>query len=77
LAIFAIPLLAGDALQGALLRAMTFMIVASPCAVVLATMPPLLLAEVLPTKARPAEEQDRPHEGVVAVLRGLPELARR
>jgi heavy metal translocating P-type ATPase len=44
LAIFAIPLLAGDDLQGALLRAMTFMIVASPCAVVLATMPPLLSA---------------------------------
>jgi cation-transporting P-type ATPase J len=44
LAIFAIPLLAGDDLQNALLRAMTFMIVASPCAVVLATMPPLLSA---------------------------------
>src|SRR3954453_14879623 len=44
LAIFAIPLLAGDDLQGALLRAMTFMIVASPCAVVLSTMPPLLSA---------------------------------
>ena len=44
LAIFAIPLLAGDELQSALLRAMTFMIVASPCAVVLATMPPLLSA---------------------------------
>src|SRR3954465_9181389 len=44
LAIFAIPLLAGEDLQGALLRAMTFMIVASPCAVVLATMPPLLSA---------------------------------
>jgi heavy metal translocating P-type ATPase len=44
LAVFVIPLLAGDDLQGALLRAMTFMIVASPCAVVLATMPPLLSA---------------------------------
>ena len=44
LAVFAIPLLLGDALQQALLRAMTFMIVASPCAVVLATMPPLLAA---------------------------------
>ena len=44
LAIFAIPLAAGEDLQGALLRAMTFMIVASPCAVVLATMPPLLSA---------------------------------
>ncbi|QIZ33972.1 heavy metal translocating P-type ATPase [Saccharopolyspora sp. ASAGF58] len=44
LAVFAIPLLLGDDLQSALLRAMTFMIVASPCAVVLATMPPLLSA---------------------------------
>ncbi|KAA2265348.1 heavy metal translocating P-type ATPase, partial [Solihabitans fulvus] len=44
LALFAIPLLWGDSLQDALLRAMTFMIVASPCAVVLATMPPLLAA---------------------------------
>jgi heavy metal translocating P-type ATPase len=32
------------AVQDSLLRAMTFMIVASPCAVVLATMPPLLAA---------------------------------
>ena len=37
-------LLSGELLQRALLRAMTFMIVASPCAVVLATMPPLLAA---------------------------------
>jgi cation-transporting P-type ATPase J len=42
--LFAIPLLAGAAFQPTLLRAMTFMIVASPCAVVLATMPPLLAA---------------------------------
>jgi heavy metal translocating P-type ATPase len=42
LAVFAVPLAFGAALSGALLRAMTFMIVASPCAVVLATMPPLL-----------------------------------
>jgi cation-transporting P-type ATPase J len=42
--LFAAPLLAGEAFQPALLRAMTFMIVASPCAVVLATMPPLLAA---------------------------------
>nr|WP_304440726.1 heavy metal translocating P-type ATPase [Jiangella sp. DSM 45060] len=42
--IFAVPLLFGADLQSALLRAMTFMIVASPCAVVLATMPPLLSA---------------------------------
>ncbi len=40
--LFAVPLLAGAAFQTSLLRAMTFMIVASPCAVVLATMPPLL-----------------------------------
>ncbi|MEU6484128.1 heavy metal translocating P-type ATPase [Streptomyces sp. NPDC046887] len=44
LAVFAIPLAFGDALSAALLRAMTFMIVASPCAVVLSTMPPLLSA---------------------------------
>ena len=44
LAVFLIPLALGAALQPALLRAMTFMIVASPCAVVLATMPPLLAA---------------------------------
>lgn len=43
-ALFAVPLLAGEAFQASLLRAMTFMIVASPCAVVLATMPPLLAA---------------------------------
>ncbi|PRH80745.1 cadmium-translocating P-type ATPase [Streptomyces solincola] len=44
LAVFAVPLAFGDELQSALLRAMTFMIVASPCAVVLSTMPPLLSA---------------------------------
>ncbi|MCK7625253.1 heavy metal translocating P-type ATPase [Streptomyces sp. RS10V-4] len=44
LAVFGGPLLLGADLTGALLRAMTFMIVASPCAVVLATMPPLLSA---------------------------------
>ncbi|MBA4024592.1 MAG: heavy metal translocating P-type ATPase [Gordonia sp.] len=43
-AIFAVPLLFGAHLESALLRAMTFMIVASPCAVVLATMPPMLAA---------------------------------
>ncbi|MFD4502338.1 heavy metal translocating P-type ATPase [Streptomyces sp. NPDC058457] len=42
--LFALPLLFGAGLQSTLLRAMTFMIVASPCAVVLATMPPLLSA---------------------------------
>jgi cation-transporting P-type ATPase J len=44
LALFFVPLALGGALQPTLLRAMTFMIVASPCAVVLATMPPLLSA---------------------------------
>ncbi|MFJ8788535.1 heavy metal translocating P-type ATPase [Streptomyces sp. NPDC102462] len=44
LAVFLVPLAFGAELTGALLRAMTFMIVASPCAVVLATMPPLLSA---------------------------------
>ncbi|CAM5525802.1 Potassium-transporting ATPase ATP-binding subunit [Streptomyces cyaneofuscatus] len=44
LAVFGTPLAFGDTLQSALLRAMTFMIVASPCAVVLSTMPPLLSA---------------------------------
>ncbi len=44
LAVFAVPLALGDDLRSALLRAMTFMIVASPCAVVLSTMPPLLSA---------------------------------
>ncbi|MFF9201022.1 heavy metal translocating P-type ATPase [Streptomyces sp. NPDC014986] len=44
LAVFGIPLAFGGNLTDALLRAMTFMIVASPCAVVLATMPPLLSA---------------------------------
>ncbi|MFI9626500.1 heavy metal translocating P-type ATPase [Streptomyces sp. NPDC052042] len=44
LAVFAVPLAFGASLTGSLLRAMTFMIVASPCAVVLATMPPLLSA---------------------------------
>ncbi|MFE2431467.1 heavy metal translocating P-type ATPase [Streptomyces sp. NPDC059373] len=44
LALFAVPLAFGAELTATLLRAMTFMIVASPCAVVLATMPPLLSA---------------------------------
>ncbi|KWX66482.1 heavy metal translocating P-type ATPase [Mycobacterium sp. NAZ190054] len=43
-AIFVIPVLLGESLQAALLRAMTFMIVASPCALVLSTMPPMLAA---------------------------------
>lgn len=41
-ALLVIPVLAGGDLRSALLRAMTFMIVASPCALVLSTMPPLL-----------------------------------
>jgi heavy metal translocating P-type ATPase len=44
LALFGIPVALGEELTTSLLRAMTFMIVASPCAVVLATMPPLLSA---------------------------------
>ncbi|WP_406405414.1 heavy metal translocating P-type ATPase [Streptomyces sp. NBC_01643] len=43
-AVFLVPLVFGANLTDSLLRAMTFMIVASPCAVVLATMPPLLSA---------------------------------
>lgn len=46
-ALFTIPLAVGADLQPTLLRAMTFMIVASPCAIVLATMPPLLSAIAL------------------------------
>jgi heavy metal translocating P-type ATPase len=42
LSLLCIPVALGAALEPALLRALTFMIVASPCAVVLATMPPLL-----------------------------------
>ncbi len=44
LGLFVLPLALGGALQPTLLRAITFMIVASPCAIVLATMPPLLSA---------------------------------
>ncbi|MDQ2826389.1 MAG: heavy metal translocating P-type ATPase [Actinomycetota bacterium] len=44
LGLFFVPLALGADLRPTLLRAMTFMIVASPCAVVLATMPPLLSA---------------------------------
>ncbi|MEU5873484.1 heavy metal translocating P-type ATPase [Glycomyces sp. NPDC047369] len=47
LALLAVPLLAGAAFEPTLLRAMTFMIVVSPCAIVLATMPPLLAAVAL------------------------------
>ncbi|MFJ8074352.1 heavy metal translocating P-type ATPase [Streptomyces sp. NPDC096176] len=43
-ALVAVPLAFGADFTSTLLRAMTFMIVASPCAVVLATMPPLLSA---------------------------------
>jgi heavy metal translocating P-type ATPase len=44
LALFIVPLAFSAPVEPTLLRAMTFMIVASPCAVVLATMPPLLSA---------------------------------
>ncbi|WP_152645843.1 heavy metal translocating P-type ATPase [Streptacidiphilus albus] len=44
LVVFLAPVALGGNTTAALLRAMTFMIVASPCAVVLATMPPLLSA---------------------------------
>ncbi|MBF5083077.1 heavy metal translocating P-type ATPase [Quadrisphaera sp. INWT6] len=44
LVVFCLPLALGQEFQAALLRAITFMIVASPCAVVLSTMPPLLAA---------------------------------
>ncbi|MEV4334538.1 heavy metal translocating P-type ATPase [Streptomyces sp. NPDC049597] len=44
LALLTVPLAFGADFTSTLLRAMTFMIVASPCAVVLATMPPLLSA---------------------------------
>lgn len=44
LAVLVVPLLAGEPFAEALLRAMTLMVVASPCAVVLSTMPPLLSA---------------------------------
>jgi heavy metal translocating P-type ATPase len=44
LALLTVPLAFGADFTATLLRAMTFMIVASPCAVVLATMPPLLSA---------------------------------
>ncbi|WP_206477490.1 HAD-IC family P-type ATPase, partial [Microbacterium sp. KRD172] len=42
LLVFFVPLMFGTDFREALLRAITFMIVASPCAVVLSTMPPLL-----------------------------------
>ncbi|GAB2518774.1 heavy metal translocating P-type ATPase [Nocardiopsis aegyptia] len=44
LLVLAVPLLLGEDFEAALLRAIVFMIVASPCAVVLSTMPPLLAA---------------------------------
>lgn len=44
LVVFGLPLALGATFDSALLRAITFMIVASPCAVVLSTMPPLLAA---------------------------------
>ncbi|PDP87265.1 cadmium-translocating P-type ATPase [Glycomyces fuscus] len=44
LLVLGVPLLLGAGFEEALLRAIVFMIVASPCAVVLSTMPPLLAA---------------------------------
>ncbi|WP_304654003.1 heavy metal translocating P-type ATPase [Quadrisphaera setariae] len=44
LLVFTVPLALGQEFRPTLLRAITFMIVASPCAVVLSTMPPLLAA---------------------------------
>ncbi|WP_201295023.1 MULTISPECIES: heavy metal translocating P-type ATPase [unclassified Nocardiopsis] len=44
LLVLGVPLLLGQGFEEALLRAIVFMIVASPCAVVLSTMPPLLAA---------------------------------
>ncbi|MEJ7846406.1 MAG: heavy metal translocating P-type ATPase, partial [Acidimicrobiales bacterium] len=44
LALIGVPMALGGVFRPVLERAMTFMIVASPCAVVLATMPPLLAA---------------------------------
>jgi len=44
LLVLGVPLALGAAFDASLLRAITFMIVASPCAVVLSTMPPLLAA---------------------------------
>ncbi len=41
-ALLVVPYALGSDLRGALLRAMAFMIVASPCALMVATMPPLL-----------------------------------
>ena len=59
LLLFAIPLIAGSAFQPTLLRSMTFMIVASPCAVVLATMPPLLAAMARSEERRVGKECNR------------------
>jgi heavy metal translocating P-type ATPase len=85
-AVFVVPLLFGDPLREALLRAMTFMIVASPCAVVLATMPPLLAAIAnagrhgVLVKSTVVMEQLGTTTGVAfdktgTLTRGIPELA--
>ncbi|MFE3542745.1 heavy metal translocating P-type ATPase [Nocardia sp. NPDC059177] len=86
LAVFLVPLAFGASLQSALLRSMTFMIVASPCAVVLATMPPLLAAiataarhGVLVKSAVVMEQLGGTTRVVVdktgTLTRGVPELA--
>lgn len=85
-AVFVLPLLFGDPLQRALLRAMTFMIVASPCAVVLATMPPLLAAIAVAGRhgvlAKSAVVMERlgtttqlAFDKTGTLTRGIPELA--
>jgi heavy metal translocating P-type ATPase len=85
LLVLGVPLLLGAGFEEALLRAIVFMIVASPCAVVLSTMPPLLAAianagrhGVLVKSATVMEQIGR--TGVVAfdktgtLTRGAPEV---
>ncbi|GLZ48875.1 metal-transporting ATPase [Actinomycetospora sp. NBRC 106375] len=70
--LFVAPLLSGELLVDALLRAMTFMIVASPCALVLATMPPLLAAIATASRhgvlVRSAEVMERLASTTVVVV---------
>ena len=69
--VLAVPLAYGANLRLTLLRAMTYMIIASPCAVVLATMPPLLSdRQRWPSRralaqADSGEQQDQSDQGVV------------
>ena len=68
--VFAVPLAYGADLRPTLLRAMAHMIVASPCAVVLATTPPLLSdRQRWPSRralaqADSGEQQDQSDQGV-------------